>query len=67
VVRFKGAVWTYKENVSGLCDIEITEKKVFEKLDNLRDDKVAGADDMVPTFLNGIKQELVSHLVTLFR
>jgi len=51
----------YKENVSGLCDIKITEKNVLEKLDMLRDDKAAGADDLIPRFLNGIKHELESH------
>ena len=50
-----------------MCDIEITEKIVLEKLDGLRDDKAAGADDLVPRFLNSIKQELVSPLVILFR
>ena len=35
----------------GLCDIEITEKIVLEKLDGLRDDKAAGADDLVPRVL----------------
>ena len=53
----------YKENDRGLCDIEITEKIALEKLDGLRDDKAAGADDLVPRFLNSIKQELVSPLV----
>jgi len=57
------AVWMYKENVSGLCDSELTEKKVLEKLDRLRD--AAGADNLVPRFLNGIKHELVSPLVIL--
>jgi len=33
-----------------LCDIEITEKLVSEKLDRLKDDKTAGADDLVPRF-----------------
>jgi len=44
-----------------------TEKKVLEKLGRLRDDKAAGADDLVPRFLNGIKCELVSPPVILFR
>ena len=30
-------------------------------------DKAAGADDLVPRFLNSIKHELVSPLVILFR
>ena len=37
-----------------------SKKIVLEKLDGLRDDKAAGADDLVPRFLNSIKQELVS-------
>ena len=40
------ADWMHKENDRGLCDIEITEKIVLEKLDGLRDDKAAGADDL---------------------
>ena len=43
------ADWMYKENDRGLCDIVITEKIVLEKLDGLRDDKAAGADDLVPS------------------
>jgi len=61
------AVWMYKENFSRLCNIEITEKKRLEKLHNIRDDKAAGADVLVPGFLNGVKHELVSPLVILFR
>ena len=52
---------------SGLWDIEITEKKILDKLERLRDDKAAGADVLVPRFLNGIKQELVTPLGILFR
>jgi len=52
-------VWTYKDNGNGLCDIKITEKKVLDKLDRLRNDKAAeayaGADDLVPRFLNSTK------------
>jgi len=57
----------YKENVSGLCHTATTEKKVLEKLDRLRYDDAAEAGDLVPRFLNGIKQELVSLLVIQFR
>ena len=61
------ATWVYKEKTNGLCDIEITEKLISEKPDRLRDAKAAGADDLVPRFLNGIKQEIVSPLAILFR
>jgi len=61
------AAWVYKESTSGLWDIEITEKKILDKLERLRDDKAAGADDLVPRFLNGIKEELVTPLGILFR
>jgi len=44
---------------------EITEKKVLEKLHRLRDDKAAGADDLVLRFLSGIKHSMT--LVILFR
>ena len=44
------ANWVYKENDSGLNDIDITEDKVSAKLDKLRDNKAAGADDLLPMF-----------------
>jgi len=66
VNKISEAVLMYSEDVSGLCYIEITEKKVSEKLDRLKDDNAAGVDDLVPRFLNGIKHELVSPLVILF-
>ena len=50
------AKWVYKENGNGLNDIDITEEKVSAKLDKLRDDKAAGADDLLPRFLNCIKR-----------
>jgi len=53
------ADWVYKDNDNGLRDIEINEKIVSEKLDRLRDDKAAGSDDLLPRFLNAIKQEIV--------
>jgi len=46
----------YKDNGNGLCDIEITERIVSEKLDRLRDDKAAASDDLLPRFLNAVKQ-----------
>jgi len=61
------ADWVYKDNDNGLRDIEITEKIVSEKLARLRDDKAAGSDDLLPRFLNAIKQEIVCSLVILFR
>ena len=36
------------------------------KLDKLRDDKAAGADDLLPRFLNSIK-EIISPIVMLFK
>jgi len=37
-----------------LCDLEITEERVFTELVRLRDDKAAGADDLVSRFLSTI-------------
>jgi len=45
------ANWVYKENDNALNDIDITEEKVSAKLDKLRDDKAAGADDLLARFL----------------
>ena len=61
------ADWVYKDSDNGLRDIEITKKIVSEKLDRLRDDKAAGSDDLLPRFLNAIKQEIVCPLVILFK
>jgi len=47
-----------------LCDIEITEERVISDLERLRDDKAAGADDLVPRFLNMIKGD-ISYPLTL--
>lgn len=52
-------VWVSKENGNKLCDINITEKNVSEKLDRLRDDNLA------PRFLHSIKQKLAPRLVIL--
>jgi len=41
--------------------------KVSAKLDKLRDDKAAGADDLLPRFLNCIKKEIISPIVILFK
>jgi len=61
------ADWVYKENGNGLCDTDITERIVSYNLDRLRDDKAAGSDDLLPRFLNVIRQELVCPLVILFK
>ena len=50
----------------GLCDISFDEASVLESLEKLRDDKAAGADELVPRFLNLLKQELACPLTTLF-
>jgi len=47
------------EIVEFLTDIDITKEKVSAKLDRLRDDKAAGADDLLPRFLNSIKKEII--------
>jgi len=60
------ANWVYKENGNGLNDIDITEEKVSAKLDKLRDDKAAGADDLLPRLLNCIKG-IISPIVMLFK
>jgi len=57
----------FKESENGLKDIGITEEKVSAKLDRLRDDNAAGADDLLPRFLNNIKKEIISPIVMLFK
>ena len=62
------ADWVYADNKPlGLCNIELTERIVSEKLDRLRDDKAAGSDDLLPGFLNAVKQEIVCPLVILYK
>jgi len=51
----------------GLGDISFDEETVLQKLGKLRDDKAAGADELLPRFLNLIKQELACPLTVLFR
>ena len=51
----------------GLCDISFDEASVLKSLEKLRDDNAAGADELVPRFLNLIKQELACPLTTLFQ
>jgi len=50
-----------------LCDISFDEDIVLQKLEKLRDDKVAGVGELVPRFLNLIKQELACPLTILFQ
>ena len=46
------AKWMYKGPMDEqLCDLEITKGRVISELERLRDDKAAGADDLVPRFL----------------
>ena len=61
------AIREYKGKDDGLCDIEITEEKIINKLGKLRDDKSGGADELVPRFLNSIKHNLKVPLAILFR
>jgi len=61
------ANWVYKENDNGFNNIDITEEKVSAKLDKIRDDNAAGADDLLPRFLNSIKKEIISPIVMLFK
>ena len=51
----------------GLCDISFDGVSVLKSLEKLRDDKAAGADELVPRFLNLIKQELACPLTILFQ
>ena len=50
-----------------LCDPEITKDRVLSELERLRDDKVAGADDLVPRFLSKIKGDISYALTLLFQ
>ena len=50
-----------------MCDISFDEVSVLKSLEKLRDDKAAGADELVPRFLNLIKQELACPLTILFQ
>jgi len=51
---------------TGLCDISFDKGTVRKSLEKLRDDKAAGADELVPRFLNVIKHELAYPLTILF-
>ena len=51
--------WEYGDQQStGISDIIMDEEPVMQRLDKLRDDKAAGADELIPRFLNKIKEEL---------
>ena len=60
------AKWEYGDQQSiGISDITIDEETLMSRLDKLRDDKAAGADELIPRFLNKIKLEL-ARLLTMF-
>ena len=44
-----------------LCDISFAEASVSESLEKLRDDKAAGADEIVPRFLILLNRNLLAH------
>ena len=50
-----------------LCDLEITEERVLSEPERLRDDKAAGADDLVPRFLSKLKGGISYALTLLFQ
>jgi len=61
------AKWEYSVNGGvGLCDIIIDDIRVMQILDKLREDKAAGADELVPRFLSKIKYQLARPLTILF-
>jgi len=62
------AKWEYGDQQSiGIRDITIDEEAVMLRLGKLRDDKAAGADELIPRFLNKIKEELARPLTMFFR
>jgi len=62
------AKWVFPDKGGiGLCDISFDEASVLKSLEKLRDDKAVGADELVPRFLNLIKQELACPLTILFQ
>ena len=61
------AKWENKDSHRlGICDIEINEEIVMDKLRKLRDDKASGADELVPRFLSKIVNELAKPLTRIF-
>jgi len=62
------AKWEYGDQQSiGISDNTVDEEAVMSRLDKLRDDKAAGADELIPRFLNKIKLELARPLTMFFR
>jgi len=62
------AKWEYKDPQRlGVCDIEINEEIVMDKLQQLRDDRASGADELVPRFLGKIGNELVQPLTRIYQ
>jgi len=61
------AKWEYRDQQSmGISDIRIHEEAVMSRLHKLKDDKAAGADELIPRFLNKIKLELARPLTMFF-
>jgi len=61
------AKWEYGHQWStGISDIRIDEEVVMLRLDKLRDNKAAGADELIPRFLNKIKEEFSSSTYRVF-
>jgi len=57
------AEWEYSVNGGlWLCDITIDQIRVMQILDELREDKAAGADELFPRFLSKIKRKLARPL-----
>lgn len=62
------AEWMYQgKREERLCELEITEGRVMKELEKLRDDKAAGADDLMPRYLNSIKDYISYPLTVLFQ
>jgi len=59
------AKWEYSVNGGpGLSDISIDDIRVMKISDKLREDKAAGADELVPRFLSKIKHQLARPLIS---
>ena len=50
-----------------LGGIDITQEMVTKQLSRLRDDKASGPGELVPRFLNEIREGIVQPLTLLFR